>query len=201
MVRRKGLGRTWSSINHISNRIWRLCFWFPFGVCWDPLRLVYLDSLLCPLEAWQRRLKLGHLVVSVFVGLIMTVVVYFAIVYVFDLAFGSAADRVSNSMRATMYEQSLRVIWGSAAFWVWSWIGSFKVGIMTASGQLTVDSRVVSLMIDSGFSALFLYLALVSATLLVSLRNAALSSEREGRIDRYRVFHLWVCAVFLDFVP
>ena len=66
---------------------------------------------------------------------------------------------------------------------------------MTASGQLTVDSRVVSLMIDSGFSALFLYLALVSATLLVSLRNAALSSEREWAAST-----AIACSIF-GFVP
>lgn len=197
-------------INGASKKVWvvlgvlLIIFLTAFGVYASGSRSGYVGILATGLfgfvvvstrGVWQRRLKLGHLVVSVFVGLIMTVVVYFAIVYVFDLAFGSAADRVSNSMRATMYEQSLRVIWEAPLFGFGPGSAPFKVGIMTASGQLTVDSRVVSLMIDSGFSALFLYLALVSATLLVSFRNAALSSEREWAAST-----AIACSIF-GFVP
>lgn len=145
--------------------------------------------------ALQGRVEIAHLILAIGLSLLVGVAAYFSVGYVYELSFGALADRVSNSMRALMYEGALRWIVESPLLGFGPGGAIDKVGISTASGQLTVDSHMISLMMDSGLLALSGYVGFFLSSLIICWRKAMVISA-----DEWREYFFLSCAI-VGFVP
>ena len=145
--------------------------------------------------ALKGRVEIAHLILAIGLSLLVGVAAYFSVGYVYELSFGALADRVSNSMRALMYEGAFRWIVESPLLGFGPGGAIDKVGISTASGQLTVDSHMISLMMDSGLLALFGYVGFFLSSLVVCWRKAMVISTGE-----WSEYFFLSCAI-VGFVP
>jgi O-antigen ligase len=134
------------------------------------------------LDMLNRRVSLGKAflwsMLSAVVAAIFAVVLYVA----FDRAFGSGADRGSDSYRVTMHQRAAVLASESPLIGYGVGRAAYKVKVVTPGvpSQYTIDSYFVSLLVDSGIPALVSFLGAVLFAVRSGFSKSMSRSGPEG---------------------
>lgn len=130
----------------------------------------------------EKNISLWKLTRWVFASAVLSAVVIVLTGLVYDRVFGAGNDQQSNQLRQMMVQRSFEVIQASPLLGYGVGNAPQVVGISTsAKGYFTLDSYYLSILVDSGIPAFFLFIALHLLIGWQAIKIASVSGEKLRR--------------------
>ncbi len=116
---------------------------------------------------------------SMFACVFLTIL-YFAFLAVVDQAFGANSDQASNALRESMLRRSIALFWGSPILGYGPGRAPEVIGVHTSSGQYTVDSFILTVLVESGGGALAAFLLTLCSACAISAKKAVSGDDNSS---------------------
>jgi len=133
------------------------------------------------LQAVQKRVSLARALFWVMGSAVLAVIFSVALNVAVDRAFGSGADRVSDSYRIKMHERAAKLATQSPLLGYGVGRAAYEIKVLNPGGstQYSIDSYFLSVLVDSGCVA---FVAFISAVLLACLNGFKRSIRAEPEV-------------------
>lgn len=152
------------------------------GVALSVMSVLGMGVLVLVIQFFQRKVRLGVVIISIFGIALMAVSAIFLIDHLLLLVAGrSAAEASSTSARLLMLKRAIPLVLNSPLVGNGVNQAATLIGFVGARGVLTVDSLLISFAVESGVIALLAYVFSVLAGFIHAVRNS-LGESREDSI-------------------
>lgn len=143
------------------------------GVLLSFSSVISMGALAMAIQFFRRNIKLGTLIISVF-GLSLAALIGMLLVdqVLLVLSGRSSAESSSTAARMLMFYRAIPLVLDSPLVGYGVNQAAGLIGFVGARGILTIDSLLLSLVVESGVVALVCYLLCITSAVFISIRSA-----------------------------